>query len=385
MTPAEMRALFLLDPEVAFLNHGSFGACPAPVFAAYQNWQRELERQPVEFLGRRAAPLLAEARAQLAAYVGAAANDVVFFPNPTTAMNMVVRSLQLQRGDEILTTDHEYGALDRTWRFICAQNGAHYINRPVALPVGSHAACVDDFFGGVTARTRVIFISHISSPTALVFPVAEICRRARERGILTIVDGAHAPGHVALNLEQLGADIYTGACHKWMCAPKGAAFLYARPAMQAQLDPLVVSWGYAAEQPGVSQYIDYHEWQGTRDLAAFLTVPDAIRFQQTHNWAAVSAECRKLAHKTLAQINALTGLAPLCADSVQWLGQMVAARLPAVDIKRLQARLYGRHKVEVPLVAWNSQAFIRVSVQAYNTAGDIERLLQALHTELAES
>ena len=385
MTPAEMRALFLLDPEVAFLNHGSFGACPAPVFAAYQNWQRELERQPVEFLGRRAAPLLAEARAQLAAYVGAAANDVVFFPNPTTAMNMVVRSLQLQRGDEILTTDHEYGALDRTWRFICAQNGAHYINRPVALPVGSHAACVDDFFGGVTARTRVIFISHISSPTALVFPVAEICRRARERGILTIVDGAHAPGHVALNLEQLGADIYTGACHKWMCAPKGAAFLYARPAMQAQLDPLVVSWGYAAEQPGVSQYIDYHEWQGTRDLAAFLTVPDAIRFQQTHNWAAVSAECRKLAHKTLAQINALTGLAPLCADSVQWLGQMVAARLPAVDIKRLQARLYGRHKVEVPLVAWNSQAFIRVSVQAYNTAGDIERLLQALRTELAES
>lgn len=385
MTPAEMRTLFLLDPEVAFLNHGSFGACPAPVFAAYQNWQRELERQPVEFLGRRAAPLLAEARAQLAAYVGAAANDVVFFPNPTTAMNMVVRSLQLQRGDEILTTDHEYGALDRTWRFVCAQNGAHYINRPVALPVGSHAACVDDFFGGVTARTRVIFISHISSPTALVFPVAEICRRARERGILTIVDGAHAPGHVALNLEQLGADIYTGACHKWMCAPKGAAFLYARPAMQAQLDPLVVSWGYAAEQPGVSQYIDYHELQGTRDLAAFLTVPDAIRFQQTHNWAAVSAECRKLAHKTLAQINALTGLAPLCADSVQWLGQMVAARLPAVDIKRLQARLYGRHKVEVPLVAWNSQAFIRVSVQAYNTAGDIERLLQALRTELAES
>ena len=385
MTPANMRARFLLDPEVAFLNHGSFGACPAPVFAAYQNWQRELERQPVEFLGRRAAPLLAEARAQLAAYVGAAANDVVFFPNPTTAINMVVRSLQLQRGDEILTTDHEYGALDRTWRFSCAQNGAHYINRPVALPVGSHAACVDDFFAGVTARTRVIFISHISSPTALVFPVAEICRRARERGIISIVDGAHAPGHVALNLEQLGADIYTGACHKWMCAPKGAAFLYARPAMQAQLDPLVVSWGYAAEQPGVSQYIDYHEWQGTRDLAAFLTVPDAIRFQEAHNWASVSAECRKSAHKTLAQINALTGLAPLCADNGQWLGQMVAARLPAVDIKRLQARLYARHKVEVPLVAWNGQALIRVSVQAYNTAGDTERLLQALRTELAEN
>ena len=385
MTPADMRALFLLDPEVAFLNHGSFGACPAPVFAAYQSWQRELERQPVEFLGRRAAPLLAEARAQLAAYVGAAANDIVFFPNPTTAINMVVRSLQLQRGDEILTTDHECGALDRTWRFSCAQNGAHYINRPVALPVGSHAACVDDFFAGVTARTRVIFISHISSPTALVFPVAEICRRARERGIISIVDGAHAPGHVALNLEQLGADIYTGACHKWMCAPKGAAFLYARPAMQAQLDPLVVSWGYAAEQPGVSQYIDYHEWQGTRDLAAFLTVPDAIRFQEAHNWASVSAECRKSAHKTLAQINALTGLAPLCADNGQWLGQMVAARLPAVDIKRLQARLYARHKVEVPLVAWNGQALIRVSVQAYNTAGDTERLLQALRTELAEN
>ena len=206
-----LKALFLLDPDVVFLNHGSFGACPLPVFETYQTWQRELERQPVAFLGRQAAALMAHARTQLAAYLGAAADEIVYFPNPTTAINMVARSLRLRPHDEILTTDHEYGAMDRTWRFICHQTGARYVRQPIPLPVTDAEVWVETFWHGVTERTKVIFLSHITSPTALTFPVEAICRRARAAGLLCIVDGAHAPGHIPLHLPAIGADLYTGA------------------------------------------------------------------------------------------------------------------------------------------------------------------------------
>jgi isopenicillin-N epimerase len=395
------KADFLLEPSIHFLNHGSFGACPRPVFEAYQRWQTELEWQPVEFLGRRATELLAESRAALAAYLGAAADDVVYFPNPTTAINMVARnvarlacarsgasiakhsapeavkpSLRLHPGDEILTTDHEYGALDRTWRYICAQIGVRYVQRPILLPVTTHADFVEHFWAGVTERTRIIFISHITSPTALTFPVAEICRRARVAGILTIVDGAHAPGQVPLNLAELGADIYTGACHKWLCAPKGAAFLYARPEVQLWLEPLVVSWGWEAEKPSPSRFVDWHEWQGTRDLAAYLTVPAAIRFQAEHAWDDVRRRCHQLAVATRGRIDTLTGLPPICPDT--WFTQFFAARLPECDLDVLKARLYDEHRIEAPLIRWNGQAFIRVSFQAYNDEDDADALVLAL-------
>jgi isopenicillin-N epimerase len=214
------KDLFLLDSSVIFLNHGSFGACPRPVFETYQAWQRELERQPVEFLGRRAPDLLCEAREKLAAYLNVAAEEVVFFPNPTSAINMVARSLDLRPGDEILTTDHEYGAMDRTWRFICRQTGARYVQKPIPLPVTTQADFVERFWAGVNARTRCVFISHITSPTALIFPAAEICRRAREEGITSIVDGAHSPGQIPLDLGEIGADLYTGACQNGYAHPR---------------------------------------------------------------------------------------------------------------------------------------------------------------------
>ncbi len=217
-----LREQFLLDPSVIYLNHGSFGACPRPVFQVYQEWQRQLERQPVDFLDRRAPGLMSEARAALAEYVGCGTDDLVYFPNPTTAINMIARSLKLGKGDEILTTDHEYGAVDRTWQFICRRRGAHYIRRAIPLPVPEDDALVEHFWSGVNKRTRVIFFSHITSPTAIIFPVEKLCARAREAGLLTIVDGAHAISQVPLNLEEIGADLYTGACHKWLGAPKGA-------------------------------------------------------------------------------------------------------------------------------------------------------------------
>jgi len=388
------KADFLLDPDIHFLNHGSFGACPRPVFEAYQRWQMELERQPVEFLGRRATELLAESRAALAVYLGAAADDVIYFPNPTTAINMVARNvgrlagdhggspLRLRPGDEILTTDHEYGALDRTWRCVCAQIGARYVHRPIPLPVTTNADFVERFWAGVTERTRIIFLSHITSPTALTFPVAEICRRARATGILTIVDGAHAPGQVSLNLTELGADIYTGACHKWLCAPKGAAFLYARPDVQPGLEPLVVSWGWEAERSGPSRFVDWHEWQGTRDLAAYLAVPAAIAFQREHDWDTVRRRCHRLAVATRRRIDALTGLPPICPDT--WFPQFFTARLPECNLDGLKARLYDEHRIEAPLVRWNDQSFIRVSFQAYNDEADADALAQALAHLLPE-
>ena len=336
-------------------------------------------------MGRRAGDLMAEARAALAAFVGAAPDEVVYFPNPTTAINMVARSLALGPDDEILTTDHEYGAMDRTWRFVCGKTGARYVRHAMPVPVTTAEDFVEAFWAGVTERTRVIFISHLTSPTALIFPVEAICRRARAAGILTVVDGAHAPGQLPLRLAEMGVDIYTGACHKWLMAPKGAAFLYVRPEVQPRLEPLVVSWGWESETPGPSPFIDFHEWQGTRDLAAFLTVSAAIRFQAEHGWEQVRVACHALTSETRARVNALTGLGSLCPDSPAWFGQMATIRLPPVDSAALKARLYAEYRVEVPLIWWNEADFVRVSFQGYNTRADLETLLGALEALLPQT
>jgi isopenicillin-N epimerase len=379
-----LRDLFLLRPDVIFLNHGSFGACPRPVFAAYQSWQLELERQPVEFLGRRFTGLMAQARAALAGFVGAEADDLVYVPNATTGLNVVARSLPLRPGDEVLATDHEYGALDRTWRFICQKRGATYINHPLPLPWESPEAVVEALWSGVTERTRVLFISHITSPTALILPVAELARRARAAGILTIVDGAHGPGQVDLDLRELGADIYVGNCHKWMMAPKGAAFLYARREVQEWLEPLVVSWGWQSEKPGPSRFVDEQEWQGTRDIAAYLAVPAAIAFMEEHEWPRVRQECHELLRQAREEVAALTGLPPICPDSPEWTAQMAALPLPDCDAAGLQRRLYEEFTIEVPIISWGGRTFVRVSIQGYNTEADVAALVGALRILLGE-
>jgi isopenicillin-N epimerase len=276
---SNLRNEFLLDPRITFLNHGSFGATPRRVFECYQHWQRELEFEPVEFLSRRAPELLQASRAFLAEYLCTQADNLVYVQNATTGLNIVARSLNLVAGDEVLSTDHEYGAIDRTWKFFAQKRGFKYINYPLPSPVSTIAEFVEAFWKGVTPQTRVIFISHITSPTAIIFPIKELCSRARNARILTIIDGAHVPGQISLSLDDLGADIYCGNLHKWLCAPKGSAFLFARPEIQPLIEPLVVSWGWQSENPGPSLFVDYHEWAGTRDISAFLAVPEAIRFQ----------------------------------------------------------------------------------------------------------
>ena len=373
-----MRELFLLDPTITFLNHGSFGACPRPVFDEYQRWQLELERQPVEFLGRRFNDLMREARSALGDYLGADADDLVYVTNATVGLNIVARSLELHPGDEVLSTDHEYGALDRTWRFICAKHDAKYIRRPVPVPIGSANEVVEAVWAGVTDRTRVLFLSHITSPTAITFPIAPLIDRARQAGIISIIDGAHAPGQIDLNLRELGADFYSGNLHKWLMSPKGSAFLYARKEVQHLVEPLVVSWGWESEKPGTSKFIDEQEWTGTRDIAAFLSVPAAIQFQREHDWPKVRQACHELVRYAREQVSAMTGLPPLTPDDAAWFTQLSALPLAPCDLAQLKQRLYDEFRIEIPVIAWNQRHFVRLSVQGYNTRDDIDRLLAAL-------
>jgi isopenicillin-N epimerase len=235
----------------------------------------------------------------------------------------------------------------------------------------------------VTARTRVLFLSHITSPTALIFPLAELIRRAQGAGIVTVIDGAHAPGQIPLDLMALGADFYAGNLHKWMLSPKGAAFLYARREMQHLLEPLIVSWGWRADEPGPSRFVDHHEWQGTRDIAAYLAVPSAIRFIEEHDWPRVRQECHQLVRYARQSISELTGLEPVSPDTSQWFSQMAACLLPPCDAEGLQRGLYDSFRIEVPIIHWNDRQLIRVSVQGYNTREDIDRLVGALAESLA--
>ncbi|HSR19753.1 MAG TPA: aminotransferase class V-fold PLP-dependent enzyme [Anaerolineales bacterium] len=373
-----LRQLFMLDPDIAYLNHGSFGATPEAVFREYQRWQRELELQPTEFLSRRHTALMRDARQVLGEFLGVAAQDVVFTQNITQAINVVAHSLRLGPGDEVLASDHEYGACDRIWGFLARKSGFSYVRRSIRLPLASREQLVDDFMLGVTPRTRVIFISHITGPTAILLPVEEICRRARLQGILTIVDGAHAPGQIALDLGSVGADFYGGNLHKWLCAPKGSGFLYAHREVQRLLEPLIISWGYESDTPGDSIFIDHHEWWGTRDVAAFLSVPAAIRFQEQHNWPLVRANCHDLLVEALRQIAELTGLPTYYPDD-SWYSQMAAAPLPSdVDAAVVQRRLYDEYRVEAPVRQWSGLTLIRISLQAYNRRQDIHRLLEGL-------
>jgi isopenicillin-N epimerase len=351
-----VKESFLLDPSIVYLNHGSFGACPRPVFEAYQRYQRELERQPVEFLAlERGFPArLDPARRALAAYVGAAPENLTFVPNATTGLNAVARSLELGAGDEVLLGDAEYGGMERLWEFVRRRTAATVTRRPFAhLEPGP--------------RTRVVFCSHIEWSTGRVNDLAPLVARSRAANALLVVDGAHAPGQLDLDLEALDADVYAGNCHKWMLAPKGAGFLYARPEAQRLIEPTIVSWDWRDEAP----FADLHRWQGTRDPSAYLAVPAAIAFQAAHDWASIRDRC----HRLLSSLE--LPFSPLTDDYVQMRGFAV----DHPDPRALQRRLYDAHRIEVPIVETPNGWVMRVSVQAYNDEADLAALERALSAE----
>lgn len=382
-----MSRQFLLDEEVVFLNHGSFGACPRPVFESYQNWQLQLERQPVAFLDpdRGLTIRMRETRAAVAAELGTSAGNLVDVTNATMGLNIIARSLDLKAGDEILTTDHEYAALEKTWDFVCQRTGAEVRVVEVPLPLNSEAAFTDAILSGMTDRTRVLFLSHITSPTALVFPIENVVEEARQRGIWTVIDGAHTLGHIPLSLEEMGVDFYVGNCHKWLMAPKGSAFLYARPEMQALIDPLTISHGWTVDSkvPGAigpfgnSAFVDSFEVQGTRDPAAWLAVSDAIDFRAKHNWQEVSAQCHVLAQETANRLGALTGL-PALSDPLFCAPQMVAMPIPECDPLQLHDDLLVKYNIEIPVFVWQDRYIARLSVQGYNDRTQMDILVDAL-------
>ncbi|MBL7766134.1 MAG: aminotransferase class V-fold PLP-dependent enzyme [Chitinophagaceae bacterium] len=378
MSAHHLKDLFLLDPSITFLNFGSFGACPKPVFEDYQRWQLELEREPVQFITKTGYRYLQESREALGAYIGCKADDVVFVMNPSYAVNIIAKSLDLKPGDEVLTTNIEYGACDKTWNYYCEKKGARYIRQNISLPLTTEQQFVDDFFKGCTPRTKLIFISHITSATALRLPVDAICAEARKRGIMTFVDGAHAPGQVPLNMTALDADIYTGACHKWMMAPKGCSFLYVKGEHQHLFDPLIISWGFQSPMPSHSLFLDYHQLQGTRDFSAFLTIPKAIEFMQQHQWESVAADCRQLVQTYAPRFCALMNTQALCPIDDQFLVQLFSIPINTTKPEALQQHLFDHYRIEIPVTRQDDRTFIRYSINGFNTAEDLEKLYVAM-------
>jgi isopenicillin-N epimerase len=377
-----LKHYFLLRKDITFLNFGSFGACPKPVFEDYIRWQYLLESEPVQYIAFEGVKYLQKSREALARYIHCDADDVVLVTNPSYAVNMIAKSFPLQAGDEILTTNIEYGACDKTWNYYCKKAGAIYRQHNIQFPIQSKAEIVEGFFKAVNEKTKLIFISHITSSTGLILPVEEICKKAKSLGIPTFVDGAHVPGHIPLNLSTLEADYYTGACHKWMMTPKGCSFLYVRKPLQQTIDPLIISWGYDSAMPSHSQFLDYHQMNGTRDFSAMLTIPKAIEFMTTHNWTEVSAKCRTMVHENAPRFCKLLNTEPLCPITDEFIGQLYSTRIQLTAPEQFQRMLFEKHRIEVPITRMGNDFFIRYSINAFNTQADLDVLYEALKSEL---
>jgi isopenicillin-N epimerase len=383
--PQNLSRLWSLDPAVTYLNHGSFGACPTAVLQVQTRLRRELEAEPVDFLVRRLPARLDETRQTLAAFLGADPADLVFVPNATTGVNAVLRSLPFAPGDELLTTDHTYGACRKSLDYVAGQSGARVVTASVPFPIAGEEAVVAAVLAAVTPRTRLALLDHVTSPTALVFPLARLVRELQARDVDTLVDGAHAPGLVPLDLDALGATYYTGNAHKWLCAPKGAAFLHVRRDRQAGLHPLTISHGY---RQGFHAEFD---WTGTCDPTPWLCIPEAIRYLGQllpGGWPTLMAANRALALQARDLLCAALQVAAPCPDSM--LGAMASIPLPVpragapavhLDTEGLAAWIRARG-VETWLHPW-PVPLLRVSAQLYNHLGQYERLAtllgEALH------
>jgi isopenicillin-N epimerase len=381
-----------LDQGVDFLNHGCYGACPREVLATQADLRAEMERQPIAFLSRKLPALFDAARAALGAFVGADPEGLVAVPNATSGVSTVVRSIapELAPGDELLTTDHAYNACRNALDFVSAQSGARLVVTRIPFPLADPAEVVAALLANVSARTRIALVDHVTSPTGLVLPVEAIIAALAARGIDTLVDGAHAPGQLALDIGRLGAAWYTGNCHKWVCAPKGAAFLWAREDRRDALRPLVVSHGYNTSRPGRSRLHDEFDWQGTGDPTPFLSVPRAIEVMGgmvPGGWSEVRERNHALVLLARTIVAEALGVEPPCPPSM--VGSLASLPLPyaasepaapAMASDALQQELLDRFAIEVPIFPWPAPVdrLVRLSAQLHNEPAQYRRLGAAL-------
>jgi isopenicillin-N epimerase len=395
MPESQWAALWPLDPAVSFLNHGSYGACPTEILRHQSALRAEMEAEPVRFLGRELEGRLDAARAALAAFVGADPDDLAFVANATGGVNAVLRSLRLEAGDELLTTDHAYAACRNTLDYVAERTGARVVVATVPFPVSTPQAVVDVVLAGVTPRTRLALVDHVTSPTGLVLPLERIVAALSARGVDTLVDGAHAPGMIPLDLDRLGAAYYSANCHKWLCTPKGSAFLWVRRDRQADVHPLTISHGAKGERAGRSRFRLEFDWTGTQDPTAWLVVPAAIEYLGglvAGGWPALMARNRALALEARRRLCAAAGTPPACPDEM--IGSLASVILPDGVAggpagrgvpEPLQARLFEAHRIEVPIMRWPAppRRLLRISAQLYNRPEQFVRLADALRKELA--
>ncbi len=401
LRPACDPQTWMLDPNIIFLNHGSFGSCPRPVLEFQLELRDRLERQPVQFLVRDLEPLLDAARGAVARFVGAAVEDVVFVPNATAGVNTVLRSLQFQPGDELLVTDHEYNACRNALDFVAERSGARVVVANVPFPLRTADQVVEAVLSRVTARTRLALLDHVTSQTGLVLPIEQLVRELSRRGVETLIDGAHAPGMVPLNLQELGATYYTGNCHKWICAPKTAGFLCVQKDRQKLIRPLAISHGATSPRSDRSRFQIEFGWTGTWDATACLSVPETLRVMAAllpGGWTEIMRRNRELA---------LAGRKVLCRalnipepSPAEMIGSLASVPIPAAVVEvqaksplyldPLQDRLLAAYGIEVPVVPWPARGssstqprLIRISAQLYNSLGQYERLAEALQKEFA--
>ncbi|MEX0271797.1 aminotransferase class V-fold PLP-dependent enzyme [Leptolyngbyaceae cyanobacterium UHCC 1019] len=373
-----------LDPAIAFLNHGSFGACPIAVLEQQQHYRQRMERQPLQFLGVDVEPLLDEAREALAVFVGADAADLVFVPNATTGINAVLRSLTFQPGAELLTTNHEYNACRNALNYIAERQELKVVVAEIPFPLTSSSQILEAIVDKISSRTQLALLDHVTSQTGLVFPLIELIQEFNQRGIETLIDGAHAPGMVPLNLRELNATYYTGNCHKWLCSPKGAAFLVVRRDLQPKIRPLTISHGANVDRPNRSRFHLEFDWMGTADPTAYLSVPAAIQFMDSlfpGGWTEVMATNRSLAIAARETLCRALDVSPPCPNDM--LGSLAVVPLPDGDWQLLHDALLKKYQIEVPIIPWGHPMGrqVRISAQIYNYPAQYEYLAMAL-TEL---
>nr|WP_199299147.1 aminotransferase class V-fold PLP-dependent enzyme [Trichocoleus sp. FACHB-46] len=375
-----------MEPDVTFLNHGAFGACPKPVLEVQQQFRLRLEQQPLRFLAQDLEGLLDSARQVLAEFVGADPLDLVFVPNATTGINTVLRSLHFMPDDELLTTNHEYNACRNALDFVAARSGAQVVVAEIPLPIESPQQVIEAVVAKISPKTRLALLDHVSSQTGLVMPIQALVRELSQRGIDTLIDGAHAPGTIPLSLPTIGATYYTGNCHKWLCAPKGAAFLYVQRDRQAQIRPLTISHGANSPRTDRSRFRLEFDWPGTYDPSAYLSVPTAIEFLGgllPGGWPELMARNRAKALAARKVLCEALNVSPPCPDEM--IAALAVVPLPDGSYQALQISLLNQYGIEVPIVPWpgGQKRLVRVAAQIYNTVLQYEYLAQALVKLLA--